>query len=235
MLVKKDRDVVVPGETVADGMDHLPGSGTFRDAEKVKSKVLGLVSLKDSVVTVVPLAGVYMPRVGDRILGEVVDVQLSTWYLEINSPYQASLSISEGVEEFVERGEDISKFHDLGDLLYATVINVTKSKAVQLSMRDPVCKKLRGGRLISITPAKVPRLIGKAGSMINLIKEKTGCYIVIGQNGLVWLKGEKEDIATEAILMVERESHIEGLTNKMIGFLGGVPAGEMGSDDNGKI
>lgn len=219
MLMKNERDIVVPGECIAEGLEYLPSIGTFREANKICSKVLGMVVIKERVITVVPLAGVYTPRVGDKIIGEIADVQLSTWYLDINSPYQASLSAFE-LEEFVERGEDISKFYDVGDLLYAKVINVTKQKAIQLSMRDPMCKKLRGGRVVTITPSKVPRLIGREGSMINMIKDATKCYIVIGQNGLVWLKGEKEDLATEAILMVDRESHMEGLTNKISEFLG---------------
>ena len=48
-----------------------------------------------------------------------------------------------------------------------------------------------------------------------LIKEKTGCQIVVGQNGIVWLKGDKEDLAIRAIQEIEENSHITGLTEKI--------------------
>jgi exosome complex RNA-binding protein Rrp4 len=41
----------------------------------------------------------------------------------------------------------------------------------------------------------------------------------VGQNGLVWLEGENEDLAIEAINVVENESYIEGLTDRVSGLL----------------
>ena len=69
--------------------------------------------------------------------------------------------------------------------------------------------------MIKVTPAKVPRIIGKAGSMVEMIKEMTGTQIVVGQNGLVWVKGDNEEIATEAILTIEEKSHVHGLTDQI--------------------
>lgn len=64
-----------------------------------------------------------------------------------------------------------------------------------------------------VTPAKVPRIIGRQGSMVEMIKELTGTQIVVGQNGIVWVKGDNEDIAAEAVLKIEEKSHITGLTD----------------------
>jgi len=72
---------------------------------------------------------------------------------------------------------------------------------------------------LTITPSKVPRLIGKQGSMIELIKNKTNCQIIVGQNGVVWIKGEQEGLAAKAILTIENESHISGLTDKITAML----------------
>ena len=79
-------------------------------------------------------------------------------------------------------------------------------------MKTPISRKLKGGVVIKITPSKVPRLIGKQGSMVNLIKEKTGTVIRVGQNGLVWLDGEKVEKAIKAIKLIDEKSHIYGLT-----------------------
>ena len=86
-------------------------------------------------------------------------------------------------------------------------------------MKQIGSRKLIGGTVIKITPTKVARVIGKGGSMINLIKEKTKSQILVGQNGLIWIRGGNVRKAIEAILMIERESHIIGLTEKIAKFL----------------
>ena len=61
-------------------------------------------------------------------------------------------------------------------------------------------------------------------ALATLIKEKTGCEITVGQNGLVWIKGtpEGENKAERAVKMIENKSHESGLTQKVEAFLGGV-------------
>ena len=89
-------------------------------------------------------------------------------------------------------------------------------------MKGPGLRNLRGGRLIKVTPTKVPRIIGKQGSMVSMIKEKTNCRIIVGQNGIVWIEGtdsDNENLATEAILKIEKDAHTEGLTDKIKNFL----------------
>jgi exosome complex component RRP4 len=86
-------------------------------------------------------------------------------------------------------------------------------------MQDPKSRKFRSGRIVSMSPAKVPRLIGKEGSMINVIKDKAGCRINVGQNGLVWFEGEKEDLVVDAIRLIEREAAMDGLTERVSSML----------------
>jgi exosome complex component RRP4 len=219
-LIVKEKDLVVPGDILARGIDFLPSSGTYRVNNEIKAKVMGLARVKEKYVAVVPLAGVYIPRPGDGIIGTIDDMQATFWILDINSPYDAILQIGEAVGEFVDINKtDISVYYDIGDVIYAKVLNVSKSKQVLLTMNDYRAKKLLGGRILSITPSKVPRLIGKEGSMVELIKNKTKCQVVVGQNGVVWVKGEKEGLAAKAILTIERESHIEGLTDRITELL----------------
>ncbi|MBW2968416.1 KH domain-containing protein, partial [Candidatus Woesearchaeota archaeon] len=101
------------------------------------------------------------------------------------------------------------------------ITNVTSQKLVDVSMRGPGFRKLEGGRILEVNTNKVPRIIGKEGSMITMIKNATGCKITVGQNGLVWISGEpdKENIAIEAIKKAEKESHTQGLTDQIKGFL----------------
>lgn len=53
--------------------------------------------------------------------------------------------------------------------------------------------------------------------MINMIKDKTKCKIVVGQNGLVWVKGDKgmEQITKTIINLIEAEAHTSGLTDRV--------------------
>lgn len=210
--------LVLPGEEIADSLELLPGHGAFRDGSKVLSKYVGIVRQKGSVVSVTPLNGVYFPQERDYVIGEIVSVGFSNWTVNINSPYDATLSTNDA-QEFIERNADLTKYYRLGDLIFARVSNVTSTGFINVATKDPKGRKLIGGIVINISPAKVPRLIGKAGSMINLIKDKTGCLISVGQNGRVWLKGENEDVAIAAVHKISELAHTTGLTDKMDEFL----------------
>jgi exosome complex component RRP4 len=217
----EERKFVLPGEIIVDSMDFLPGKNCYREGNGIYAKKIGIVYTKGRVVEVVPLSGVYIPEVSDMIIGEVKEVQYSGWVIDINSPYSAYLPLS-GVREYIDPLKtDLSRIYSTGDMIYGKVSIVSALKTIHISMQDPRCRKLRGGRIVKITSVKVPRLIGKQGSMINLIKERTGCRIMVGQNGLVWLDGENIDLAVEAIREVEEKSHIEGLTNHVEKMLGG--------------
>jgi len=219
-ILVKERELVIPGETLATGLDFLPSLGSFRVDNEIKSKILGLTRIKDRFVGVIPLAGVYIPKRGDGVIGFVEDMQTTIWIVDINSPYDAILPLGEAVGEYVDLSKtDISVYFDIGDIIYAKVLNVSKSKQISLTMNDYRTRKLIGGRILKVTPSKVPRIIGKEGSMIELIKNKTKCQIIVGQNCIIWLKGEKEGLASKAILTIEKESHITGLTDKISNLL----------------
>ncbi len=219
-ILVEERELVIPGQTLAKGMDLLPGYGTYRDGEEIISKVTGLAKIKERIISVIPLCGKYIPRPGDGVIGIIDDVQPTFWNVNINSPYMGVLLLGEAVNEFVDVTKtDISKYYDIGEIIYAKVLQVSKSGVVTLSMKDPKAKKLKGGKIVRITPYKVPRVIGKSGSMVEMIKEKTKCHIIVGQNGIVWIKGENEALATKAILLIEKESHISGLTEKVCKML----------------
>lgn len=219
-LLKNDRELVIPGDEIIRSMDFLPGKNAFRDGDSICAKKLGLVSVNRRVIDVIPLSGVYIPKAGDMVMGEVIDIQNNGWVIDIKSVNEGFLPLS-GVREFIDTSKtDMSKVYGLGDVVYAK-ISAASSNSIYLTMQDTRSRKIRSGRVIKMSPAKVPRLIGKEGSMIKLIKDKTGCRISIGQNGLVWFEGEKEDSVIDAIKLIERESVTDGLTDKISNLLGG--------------
>lgn len=213
-LLVQEKNIAVPGEVLAEGFGFLPGFGTYRDGDVVRAQRLGLASIEGKVIRLIPLSGNYSPKLNDKIVGRVVDVLMTGWRLDINSPYSAVLTLKDATSEFVARGADLTQFYKLGDYIVTKIVNVTSQKLIDVSMKGPGLRKLQGGRVFSVNSQKVPRIIGKGGSMVMMIKEATGCNIIVGQNGWVWLEGEpaNEVIAFNTIKKIEESSHTSGLT-----------------------
>ena len=213
MIYVNEKDLVVPGELLAED-DYYPGRGTFEDDGKICSKLLGLVSLRNKKISVIPLKSKYLPKKGDVVIGKIDDVRFSMWGVDINSPYSGILPAS---EVFGREKKELSRVFDIGDVLFLRIVDVDEVKKVKLGLKGRGMGKFKGGVIVDIAPTKVPRLIGKKGSMINMIKDKTGCKIVVGQNGLVWVKGNEdmEQIVKNIIKLIEKEAHTSGLTDRI--------------------
>ncbi|MFQ5474808.1 MAG: exosome complex RNA-binding protein Rrp4 [Candidatus Nanoarchaeia archaeon] len=218
----QDKTIAVPGEVLATGMDYLPSFGTYRAGDDILASRLGLVTIDGKVIKIVPVSGRYLPKRNDVIITKVTEILMSGWRVDTNSAYSAVLPLRDASSEFIARGADLSKFFDIGDYMMAKVTNVTSQNLVDISMKGPGLRKLRGGRIIEVNTNKVPRIIGKQGSMVSLIKQHTGCSILVGQNGLVWMHGpdpQKELLAIEVIKKIEKESHLSGLTDRVKDYL----------------
>jgi len=220
-LLVKAKTVVVPGEVLAEGMDYLPGAGTRRIGEQIKALRLGLVLVDGRALKLVPLSGRYLPKRNDVIIARVIDVTMSGWRLDINSAYSAMLMMRDGSSDFIAKGADLTQYYALDDYIVTKITQVTTQKLVDLTMKAPGLRKLKSGRIIKVNPNKVPRIIGKQGSMVSMIKKATDCWIIVGQNGLIWLQGkpDEEVIAVETIKKIESQSHIPGLTEKIKHYL----------------
>ena len=114
----------------------------------------------------------------------------------------------------------MSNYLDLGDLIIVKVVNVDTLMRVDLGLKDEI-KIGDRGRLVEISHTKVPRVIGRSGSMIKMLKDKCKCFIFIAKNGRIWIKGQEENmnLATQVILMIANEAHTSGLTDRVAHFL----------------
>ncbi len=214
------RELVVPGEIVASGTNFLPGENTERDGNDIISTRYGLLEKEGRLLKVIALSGVYLPRRGNVVIGKVEDITFNGWLIDIGSPYKSFLPISE-CRGFVHKKDDLSAIFNFDDMIVAKVIGV-KAKGVDLTTRDHGLHKLDEGMIIRINSNKVPRVIGKQGSMVNMIKNETGCNITVGQNGLIWIRGEsieQELVAKEAINLIAQKSMTGGLTDLIQDFL----------------
>jgi exosome complex component RRP4 len=220
-----ERTLVLPGEEIrADGL--RPGPGTYRVSGKVYASVLGLLQRKPPVVRVAPLSGRYSPHPGDVIVGIVTDVQGSFWLLDIAAARWAPLHMT-GTPWKIDFGETGEHLH-VGDAVVVAVEQIENTGRIGVTMIGEGLGRLEGGTLVTISPAKIPRVIGKGGSMIETLTRATGCKIVVGQNGRIWVDGPLEgvDRVQASIELIEAEGQRRGLTERVARLLadsGAVP------------
>jgi exosome complex component RRP4 len=210
-----ERKIVIPGEIIFSGDDYLPGEGTEKKGGNVIALRYGLAEETKNLVKVIPLSGVYQPRRGNVVIGRVENLTMNGWVVDINTAEGAFLSIME-IPRYVNK-DDLKEVLDMGDMLVAKIYSINK-RGIDLTFKLKGLGKLEDGIVIHINPNKVPRVIGKEGSMISQIKDETGCQITVGQNGLIWIKGNKiedELFAKKAILYIAENSMSSGLTDEM--------------------
>jgi len=212
-----DKHIVVPGEFLSDDIKKA-GDGTYVSERKVYSNLYGLASEKENI-RVVSLSGKYIPQDGDLIVATVKEITFSNWIMDIKSPYEGLLNVSEYPRR-IDSSEMI-KYMDVGSSVLVMVKNVSRSMKIELTMRNNRLKPITSGRIVQVSTVKMPRMIGRNGSMISMLKRETNCNIFVGQNGVIWITGKDRDMdkAIEAMQIIENEAHINGLTDRINGFL----------------
>jgi exosome complex component RRP4 len=209
------RKIIIPGEVIVEGDEYLPGEGTEKKEDKIVSMRYGLSEESNRLVKVIQLSGIYQPRRGNVVIGKVENITFNGWVVDINAPENAFLSLME-VPRYVNK-DGLDEVMSIGDMVVAKIWNINK-RGIDLSIKSRGLGKVERGIILNINSNKVPRIIGKEGSMISLIKEKTNCRITVGQNGLIWIEGNKvedEILAKRAILFISERSFVDGLTREV--------------------
>ncbi|MCW3135690.1 MAG: exosome complex RNA-binding protein Rrp4 [Canidatus Methanoxibalbensis ujae] len=210
--------IVVPGDFISKDVKRA-GEGTYIFSNCVYAQRYGVLDEKDEI-KVVPFKGKYVPRRGDVVIGSIIDISFPFWIVEIASPYKALLHVLEvSDDERIEFGK-MNEYLNLGDVIVAKVRNIDVSMRIELTLMKEFRIK-RGDRIIEIPHTKIPRIIGRHGSMIKLLKERSGCFIFIAKNGRIWIKGDENavNVVSEAILMIANEAHTSGLTDRVAAML----------------
>ncbi len=222
MRMFERRQLVTPGDLLAEG-DYIAGENTYKEGNRIYSQKLGLVDFDDKKVFVVPLRGRYIPKVGDIVVGQVTDVSLNGWSVDINSPYKAVLSVPDVTgKSFSPKLDSLTKILGVGEVVVGKITAFDRTRDPTLTIKGAGLGKVGDGLIVNLTPTKVPRLIGRKGSMINILKRETGCEIIVGQNGRILIRGrdsKKVELVVEAIRMIEEQAHISGLTDRIKNFL----------------
>lgn len=222
-----DREIVLPGQLLSDD-SRRAGEGTYVMNGKVYASTVGAATIRDGKVEVITFRGPYKPMVGDMVIGIVSDIKPIGVEVDLGGYVTALLKVKNAKEL-------VSLDLKVGDVIYARVAS-SGLKGVLLEMNEQF-KKINEGVLLMMTPTKIPRLIGKRGSMINMLKKITGCNIIVGTNGFIIVNGPspaKEFAAISAIRLIEREAHSQGLTDKVMAYVSKLVGGEVSYDTDDK-
>ncbi|HNT60925.1 MAG TPA: KH domain-containing protein, partial [Candidatus Bilamarchaeaceae archaeon] len=153
----------------------------------------------------IPLEMAYRPKVGDNVVGIVVDERNAGYMVDLNLPYNGVIPT---------RKVRISL--RLGGMVYGKIAFVDEVGNVDIGEVD----KLPAGKLITVPASKVPRIIGKKSSMLNQIRDISGSSVFVGNNGYIWIgqKGNMQ-LVMKALDLIIRRAHTTGLTDQVAKYL----------------
>jgi len=213
-----ENQFVLPGDVIVTG-DYRPEQNVILEGNRLMSTAIGFSEIKDDLVTVTSLIGLYTPKTDDLVIGKIVSHNALSWEVDINSYYSGILTASDIFgKDYSPSRDDLSLKLKTGDIILARIANVN-SRDPLITIIGENLGKIDSGELIKISPTKIPRL---TGSVIQTIEASTNATITVGQNGLIILKcdnstGLKKSIAS--IKMIGMAQHDANLEEKIQKFL----------------
>jgi|Deesub1362A_J573_1020465.scaffolds.fasta_scaffold00001_206 exosome complex component RRP4 len=229
--MKSSKRIVVPGTTVDKNVRYNRiGEYFVRDYRGLVATLLGVVQQGRGGIDLIPYKDVYRPSRGDYVIGVVVGYAPNGWILDIGSYTKAFLPASEMISNrrFDPRRDELSKYLAVGDVVGVKISDVRRLGYFGATLRqspedkDKRLGRIRGYYIMKVTTTKLPRIIGKKGSMIRLIKQKIKGDIVIAQNGVILFKGPYEEylLLKKIINLIAAKTFASGLTDTVAGILG---------------
>ena len=216
--MENKRKYVIPGDVVTSG-PYRPEQNVILDGNNIISTTIGISEIYDGSVRVIPLTGKYIPKINDLVIGKVISHTSLSWELDINSCYVGFLPAQDVFgRDFSAHADELTSKLKSGDLVAARIANFDRTRDPLVTISDRDLGKIDSGDLVEISPSKIPRLIGKRGTMIQTIEMATNAAITIGQNGWVVVSCEStEELlkAKKAIQLVDEKAHVANLTDQV--------------------
>ena len=214
---------VLPGDVITTAPLRLRENVTL-EGKRILATAIGLSDVSYDSVRVIPLTGMYVPKNDDLVIGKIKYIHGNSWFADINSCYEGMLL----AKDVFGRGSnttlsDMKARLSKSDLILAKIANCDRTREPLISIAGHNLGKIDSGELLKISPTKIPRLIGKHGSMIQTIESATNAIITIGQNGLIVISCDETNgllKAIAAIRLVEEQAHLADLTDKVKKMLG---------------
>jgi len=194
-----ENQFVLPGDVIVTG-DYRPEQNVILEGNRLMSTAIGFSEIKDDLVTVTPLTGLYTPKTDDLVIGKIVSHNALSWEVDINSYYSGILTASDIFgKDYSPSRDDLSLKLKTGDIILARIANVN-SRDPLITIVGENLGKIDSGELIKISPTQIPRL---TGSMIQTIEASTNATITVGQNGLIILKCDNSADLKKAIASIK--------------------------------
>ncbi len=217
-MMDNKRKYVIPGDVITTG-PFRPEQNVILEGDKIISTTIGISEIYDDAVKVITLTGKYIPKIDDLVIGKINSHTSLSWELDINSCYVGFLPAQDVFgRDFSAHADELSSKLKTGDLVAARIANFDRTRDPLVTISDRDLGKIDSGVLVKISPSKVPRLIGKKGSMIQMIELATDAAVTIGQNGWVVISCESPEgllKAKKAIEMVNEKAHVANLTDQI--------------------
>ncbi len=203
---------ILPGDKISD--TPLRAENAIVEGGKTYATVIGM--LDETKGTFIPLETVWYPREGDYVIGIVENSKNRVYTVYLESPFRGLIlppprpRFRDMRHEHTERQEVLQ----IGDVVSVFVREV-KREADQIILILDRPRRLMGGKLVDVRPSKVPRILGRANTMLTQLQDMTKSTILVGLNGLVWIKGGNVPLAQKAIAKIQDEAHVSGLTERI--------------------
>ena len=212
------RKYVIPGDVVTTG-PFRPEQNVILEGEKIISTAVGISEIYEDSVRVISLNGKYIPKIDDLVIGKVNSHTSLSWELDINSCYVGFLPAQDVFgRNFSAHTDELATKLKPEDEVAARIAPFDRTRDPLVTISASELGAIDSGVLVKISPSKVPRLIGKRGSMIQMIEMDTNAAVTIGQNGWGVVSCEKPEgllKAKKAIEMVNQKSHVANLTDQI--------------------
>lgn len=217
------REIVLPGDIVAEGeVSYEKYPYLYKIRGRIYSSVLGVAEIKgENSIKISPLEGVYVPSEGDLVIGIVEEINPTYVYLDIRAPYKGILYANEILGRPLNPARDVlSEYVSIGDVFLARVERFNLLRDPVLTLRgEKGLGRIAEGSLIEVVPTRVPRIIGRKSSMLDILTKETGCDIVVANNGRIWIRrcptSDHEEILVRALRMIEMYPYLKGLTARI--------------------
>ncbi len=229
------RQFVRPGDLLAEGedvfnencrteeggyieVDVARGIHCVEKGHRIYAIVMGLAEIDGNKVSVIPLEGLPVLGKGDIVIGVITSVGITNWLVDIRWIYPGILPANTVIEGFNPALHDLANYLELGDYIVARIEEYERMTPPILTIKGKGLGKITEGVVIEVKPSRVPRIIGRKRSMLNILTQETGCTLVVGKNGRIWIRCGREemvDIVINAIRKIEREAHMPSLTERI--------------------
>jgi len=217
------REIVLPGDLVAEGevvFERYPYLYKLRN--KIMSSVLGVAEIRgENNLKISPLKGVYIPSEGDLVIGVVEEINPTYVHLDIKAPYKGVLHANEILGRPLNPSKDVlSEYVSVGDVFIAKIERFDLLRDPLLTLRgEKGLGKVTEGSLIEVIPTRIPRIIGRKNSMIEILTKETECDVIVANNGRILIRRcpsrDHEEIFVRAVRMIESQPYLKGLTARV--------------------